>query len=127
MLDLRGVVRYRLIMLGIKKETLRQWDEELLEDLFGQLRTGHERAWATHGNIIKVISRGNCNVRANLGRLLDVMEHMDSLEPGDLALVIENMDGRTASKKDGGAYLFRSCPELADRMESIMERLRAVL
>lgn len=53
--------------------------------------------------------------------------HMDSLEPDALARVIENMEGRTESGKDGGIYLFRSYPELAARLEDIMKRLASAL
>ncbi len=127
-MDREDPVKYNSFrMLGIEKETLRQWDEELLEKLFEELKSGPERSWAAHGNIIKVIGRGNCNVRVNLCRLLDETEHMDSLEPDALARVIENMEGRTESGKDGGIYLFRSYPELGERLEGIMKRLASAL
>ena len=127
-MDREDPVKYNSFrMLGIEKETLRQWDEELLEKLFEELKSVPERSWAAHGNIIKVIGRGNCDVRANLCRLLDETEHMDSLEPDALARVIENMEGRTESGKDGGIYLFRSYPELAARLEGIMKSLASAL
>ncbi len=110
-------------MLEIDKETLRQWDEELLENLFEELRERPDRAWATHGNILQVIRRNNCDTGKYLGRLLDEMERMESLGAEQLTLVIENMAGRTEAMTDGGVHIVCRYPELALRMNDVMERL----
>ena len=42
-------------MLGLGKEVLSAWDEELLDGLFADLRLRRDRVWVLHGNILKII------------------------------------------------------------------------
>ncbi len=109
--------------LGLGKETLSAWDEELLDGLFDELRTRRDRVWIPHGNILKVIGRKYCDVGKNLGRLLGEMEHMTDLDLFQTTLVIENMAGRTEHMKDGGVYIVCSCSGPAVRMNDVMEML----
>ena len=112
-------------MLDLGEDVLTEWDEELLEQQFGKLWSEPGRVWARHGNMIGIIGRGHCDTERYLGRMLDEMQRMEDLEPYELTLIIENMAGRTESGKDGGAYLFRSHPELKERMRDVMQRIIA--
>ena len=126
-MDREEPARYNsFMMLGLGKDTLRLWDEELLDSLFADLRTKPERLWVTHGNILKVIRRNNCDAEKYLSSLLDEMEHMEDLGAADLTLITENMAGRNEALNDGGVYVFCRHPKLAARMNGIMERLTAV-
>ena len=109
--------------LEISSDTLREWDEELLEGLFETLESGNENVWAAHGNILKIIARNRCDTAGFLLRLLDAMEGMDSLDPSVLTLIIENMAGRNASMNDGGVYLICRYTPYALRMDATMHRL----
>ena len=125
-MDREEPARYgSFMMLGLGKDTLGEWDEELLERLFGDLRSGSGRAWVAHGRILDVIRRNNCDAEASLGRLLDEMERMARLDTFDITLVIENMAGRNESMNAGGAYVFRGHPDLVPRMNDVVERLIA--
>lgn len=125
-MDREEPARYgSFMMLGLGKDTLGEWDEELLERLFGDLRSGSGRAWVAHGRILDVIRRNNCDVRKHLGRLLDEMERMARLDTFDITLVLENMAGRNESMSDGGAYVFCGHPDLVPRMNDVVERLIA--
>lgn len=110
-------------MLDLQEETLREWDEELLEKLFDDLWARPGRTWQVHGDILKIIDRGHCDPQKQLSRLLDEMEKMDRLDRFELTLVIENMAGRTQSLKDGGAHVFARHKADTDRMNRIMEEL----
>ena len=108
---------------SLGKETLRMWDEELLEDLFKNLWQQPGHVWNRHGEILKIIRRNHCDATKYLERLLDEMKKMNDLDLFELTLVIENMAGRTESMKDGGAYVFHRYSKLSERMNEIMERL----
>lgn len=112
--------------LGIGEDVLREWDEELLEEQFGELLNEPGRVWTHHENIIRIMNRGRCDTERYLERLLDGMQQMEDLGPDELTLVIENMAGRTESGRDGGAYLFRAHPELQKRMREVMQHIIAV-
>ena len=59
--------RYNSFMaLDIDKDTLRSWDEELLNDRFEKLWADPEHVCAVHGNILDIIRRKNCDVRREL-------------------------------------------------------------
>ena len=111
--------------LGLSRDVLSSWDEELLDGLFEGFWAEPGRVWTMHGRVLKIISRGLCDVRKNLDRLLGEMEKMDSLDPANATLVIENMAGRTESMNDGGVRIFCMCPELFARMNEITERVIA--
>ena len=118
--------RYNSFMaLDIDKDTLRSWDEELLNDRFEKLWADPEHVCAVHGNILDIIRRKNCDVRRELSRLLGEMEKMDSLSCSSITLILENMAGRTESLKDGGVILFSGYPSLGVRMQQITEKLIA--
>ncbi len=110
-------------MLEIGKERLREWDEELLDRLFRDMWSDPERIWITHGRILKILQRKNCDMKKYLSRLLDEMEKMDQLETDQMTLIIENMAGRNEKMSDGGVCLFCSCSDLAERMKDIEDRL----
>ncbi len=110
-------------MLNIDRETLRQWDEELLEGLFRDFRSRPGQAWIPHGRILEVLRRGYCDAAPWLSRLLDEMEQTDRFDMKETTLIIENMAGRTESMKDGGVCIFCKHPETVARMKDIMERL----
>lgn len=113
-------------MLGLGKEVLSAWDEELLDGLFADLRLRRDRVWVLHGNILKIIGRNYCETGRNLARLLDEMERMSDLDLFQITLIIENMAGRTERMTDGGVYVFCRYSDLAGRMNDVMERLIAV-
>ncbi|MBR0085279.1 MAG: hypothetical protein IJL97_01895, partial [Lachnospiraceae bacterium] len=48
--------------LRIGKDVLKEWDEELLEEKFERMQTCPERAWTAHGDILKIMRRGNCDI-----------------------------------------------------------------
>ena len=56
-------------------------------------------------------------------RLLDEMAAMDSLDLLNATLIIENMAGRTADMKDGGAAVFFRLGGPVSRMNEIMEHM----
>lgn len=110
-------------MLDIEKDILKKWDEELLDDCFKSLLSAPDRVWISHGNILKIIRRNNCDARKYLSLLLDEMEKMEDLDLSHTTLIIENMAGRTEPMTDGGVYTFCKYPDLAKRMGRVMERL----
>jgi hypothetical protein len=112
---------FRTLNLG--KETLKEWDEELLDGLFDSLWADPDRVWVAHGRIVQIVRRGNCDAEAYLNRLLDEMEKMERLDTFNMTLVIENMAGRTESMNDGGVYTVCRLSGLAMRMNDIVERL----
>lgn len=112
-------------MLGLGKDTLREWDEELLDGLFQKLWSEPDRVWAAHERIVRIIARNNCDTQKNVGRLLDEMEKMEDLDEFNATLIIENMAGRTDPMNDGGVYAVCAYSGLAARMDDIMERLIA--
>ncbi len=109
--------------LDIGKDVLEKWDEELLDDYFRSLSSAPDRAWVSHGNILKIISRNNCDAEKYLSLLLDEMENMEDLDLSNTTLLIENMAGRTEPMTDGGVYIFCKYPDLAEKMGRVMERL----
>ena len=111
------------MMLELSPDTLRQWDEELLEELFRHLEDDPGRIWARHGTIIKIIGRNRCDSLQYMIRLLDEMAAMDSLDLLNATLIIENMAGRTADMKDGGAAVFFRLGGPVSRMNEIMEHM----
>lgn len=112
-------------MLDIKKDTLKQWDEELLDGLFANLWTKPDRIWSLHSRIIGIIRRGYCDTERYLGRLLDEMERMEGLSPDQLTIIIENMAGRNEPLNDGGVYIFSRHHGFGARMNDIVWRLIA--
>ncbi len=116
----------RFRMLHIGEDTLREWDEELLEGLFERFRSDPARAWVYHGDILKIIGRGRCDTDRYMNRLLDAMEQMKHPDLSTVTLIVETMAGRTESMKDGGVYILCGQPGLAERMNRITERLIAV-
>jgi len=106
--------------LHIDKTRLRDWDEELLDELFRELCTEPEHAWITHGHIIDIIKRGNCDVDSWSGRLLDEMSSMGGLDARNKILIIENMAGRSTLLDDGGVYLFCEKSSLGKKMKTVM-------
>ena len=111
--------------LGLGEEVLKEWDEELMGGLFDRMKADPDRAWAAHGDILQIIGRQHCDTEKYLTRLLEEMENMDHLSTGVMTLIIENMAGRTEPMKDGGVYVYRDHPILAERMNAVMERLIA--
>ena len=125
-MDREEHIKYTAFMrLNPGKETLREWDEELLSGLFRDFWSKPEFAWIKHNDIIKIVSRKNCDVNLYLNMLLDEMEKMACLDLHSITLVIENMAGRTEPMKDGGVYAFCRFSKLHERMNSIMEELIA--
>lgn len=110
-------------MLDIKEDTLKQWDEEILDGLFMDLWARPDRIWSCHSRILGIIRRGHCDTERYLSRLLDEMERMNGLNPEQLTIIIENMAGRNESLNDGGVYTFSRHPGLRARMNDITERL----
>ena len=110
-------------MLNLGKDTLKAWDEELLDGIFDSLWSKPDRVWVAHGRIVQVIRRNNCDAEGYLSRLLDEMEKMERLDPFNMTLIIENMAGRTESMNDGGVHVFSKHPILEKRMNDIVERL----
>ena len=110
-------------MLCLDEETLKQWDEELLEGLFSKLRETPERSWASHGDILRIISRKHCDTLRYLNRLLEEMEKLTQPDLFQTTLIIENMAGRTQGQKDGGVYVFYACSGPMERMDRITESL----
>ena len=112
-------------MLGLGKDTLSEWDRELLDGLFLNFWSEPERVWISHGTILQIIRRNNCDTEMNLSRLLDEMERMDDLPLFTLTLIIENMAGRNEPMTDGGAYVVCEYSDLAERMNDVTEHLIA--
>ncbi len=110
-------------MLDLGKDTLRAWDEELLDGIFDSLWSDPDRVWVAHGRIVKVIRRNNCDAEGYASRLLDEMEKMERLDPFSMTLIIENMAGRTESMNDGGVHTVCKLSGLEKRMNDIVERL----
>ena len=118
--------RYNMFrMLHIGEETLKEWDEELLDALFATLWTVPNRIWVPHENILKIIQLNHCDTPVYLSRLLDEMKKMEHLDHHNLTLILENMAGRTEPMKDGGVYTICKYSGLAERMNTITERLIA--
>ncbi|MCR4632715.1 MAG: hypothetical protein K5648_01145 [Erysipelotrichaceae bacterium] len=113
----------RFRMLEIDEETLKQWDEELLESLFSRLWEEPERIWTRQNHILQIIRRKHCDTERYLNRLSEEMEKMTCLDLFQTTLIIENMAGRTEGQKDGGAYVFFACSGPAERMNEAMEAL----
>jgi len=123
-MDREEPVKYnRFKMLDPGKDTLRKWDEELLENLFRDLWTNPDRIWVSHGTILGVIRRNMIDAEKYLNRLLDEMEKMESLRLFVLTLIIENMAGRNEPMNDGGVFIICKYSNLAARMNAIMEHL----
>ena len=61
-------------MLNLDKDTLRKWDEELLDHYFGRLWAEPEHTWVCHKTILEIVRRKNCDVNKCLGKLLREME-----------------------------------------------------
>ncbi len=110
-------------MLGLDRETLSAWDEELLDGLFADLRLRRDRVWIGHGDILKIIGRNYCDTGKNLSRLLDEIECMTDLDLFQNTLIIENMAGRNERMTDGGVYVFCRYSDLAGRMNDVTERM----
>ncbi|MBQ3931793.1 MAG: hypothetical protein II725_05910 [Firmicutes bacterium] len=110
-------------MLGLGKDILRAWDEELLEGIFSSFRSDPERVWVRHGDVLRIAGRNNCDTDKYLGMLLREMEDMDDLDLFNITLIIENMAGRNEALNDGGAYLFCKYTALAGKMNDITEHL----
>jgi hypothetical protein len=110
-------------MLNIGQETLKEWDEEMLDALLGRLWVVPDRIWVTHGRILKIIANGNCGMEDYLGKLLDEMDRGYDLGSFNTTLILENMAGRTEPMKDGGVYLVCMHSNLSSKMNDIMERL----
>ncbi|MBR2989924.1 MAG: hypothetical protein IKF51_00510 [Solobacterium sp.] len=104
-------------------DTLREWDEELLEGLFRDLRTETKRFWSVHDTILQIIRRNHCDAEHWLCRLLEETEKLDHLDEHNTTLIIENMAGRNTAMNDGGVYTICRYSGLAERMNEIMERL----
>ena len=113
-------------MLNLGKDTLRKWDEELLDHYFDRLWSEPEHTWGFHKTILDIVRRKNCDVDKCLGKLLREMEKMEDLDLFNMTLVIENMAGNTEPQKDGGVYVFGRYSDLAGRMNDVMEHLIAV-
>ena len=111
--------------LNIGKDTLREWDEELLDGLFARLWADPAHVWIVHGDILKIVGRNNGDAVRYLRRLLDEMEKSDRLDLFNVTLILENMAGRTESMSDGGVRLFCKYPALIPRMNDVAERLIA--
>ena len=111
------------IMLCVKEDTLKAWDEEMLDTLFASLYDNTERLWATHALLLKVIGRKWCDSALYLKRLLKEMEKMETLDLFTKTLILENMAGRDAAQKDGGVYLFAQYPTLAAEMHAILQKV----
>ncbi len=125
-MDREEPVKYSLFkQLNPGKDILRKWDEELLESLYDGLWQDPARIWVSHGNILRIISRNNCDSNQYLGRLLQEMEKMEHLDLFPMTLIIENMAGRTGPLKDGGVYIFCKYSGLAAQMNAVTERLIA--
>ena len=110
-------------MLDLGKDTLRAWDEELLDGIFDSLWSDPDRVWVAHGRIVQVIRRNNCDAEGYASRLLDEMEKMEHLDPFNMTLIIENMAGRTEFMNDGGVHTVCKLSGLEKRMNDIVERL----
>ena len=123
-MDREEPARYNsFMMLELNPETLGQWDEELLEDLFSHFQDDPGRIWTRHETILKIISRNRCDSQYYMNRLLDEMAKMESLDLPNATLIIENMAGRTAAMKDGGAAVFFRLGGPVSRMNEIMEHM----
>ena len=123
-MDREEPARYNsFMMLELNPETLRQWDEELLEDLFSHFQDDPGRIWTRHETILKIISRNRCDSQYYMNRLLDEMAKMESLDLLNATLIIENMAGRTDAMKDGGAAVFFRLGGPVSRMNEIMEHM----
>ena len=107
--------------LNLSKETLCKWDEQLLDLLFTEFNSAQAKTWISHGKILKVIDRGNCNSKEELKHLLDAMETKNFNDLADLTMVIENMAGRSGPAKDGGSFIFFKYSGDTNRMNEIME------
>ena len=109
--------------LHLGEDIFRQWDEELLEGLFRNLRTETTRFWAVHDDILQVIRRRHCDTEYWLETLLDAMSKLEHPDERNAVLIIENMAGRNAEMNDGGVYTFCRYSDLAERMNEVMEHL----
>ena len=96
-------------------------DEQLLDLLFTEFNSAQAKTWISHGKILKVIDRGNCNSKEELKHLLDAMETKNFNDLADLTMVIENMAGRSGPAKDGGSFIFFKYSGDTNRMNEIME------
>ena len=122
-MDREEPVKYNMFRsLSLGKEVLQKWDEELLKEQFARMTEDPERAWVYHGDILKIISRGNCDISFWAERLLKEMGKMERLDAKNLMLIMENMAGRTESLKDGGVYLFCRHAKLGKQMEEVMKQ-----
>ena len=113
-------------MLNLGKDTLRKWDEELIDRYFDRMWSEPEHTWVYHKTILDIVRRNNCDVNKCLAKLLWEMEKMEGLDLFNMTLVIENMSGNTEALKDGGVYVFCKSSDLAGRMNDVMEHLIAV-
>lgn len=116
----------RFQSLGLTKDQLGIWDEEILADLFEKLWDNTENTWMLHSKISEVIQRKNCNIGLNTTRLLDEMEKMDALDEMNRILIIENMAGRDANFKSGMCCFICSYTGFSDRMNRIVKKIACV-
>ncbi|MBQ6455335.1 MAG: hypothetical protein IJJ32_04545 [Eggerthellaceae bacterium] len=123
-MDREEPVKYNSFkMFNLGEETLKEWDEELLDGVFSSLWSDPDRVWVAHERIVQIIRRDNCDAEAYLGRLLDEMEKMEHLDTFNLTLIIENMAGRTESMNDGGVHVMCKLSGLGARMNGIVGHL----
>ncbi|MBE6463719.1 MAG: hypothetical protein E7003_00030 [Eggerthellaceae bacterium] len=107
-------------MLDLEEETLKEWDEELLDSVFNSLWSDPDRVWVVHERIVQIIRRCHCDAETYVNRLLGEMEKMDHLDSFNMTLVIENMAGRTESMNDGGVHAVCKLSSLEKRMNDII-------
>ena len=125
-MDREEPVKYRTFRdLGLGKDLLGKWDEELLEMCFARLEEMDAHAWIAHGDIIKIAGRGYCDAHRALSRLLSQMEKMEDLDFHTITLILENMAGRTVPMKDGGVCRIAKYKDLTGKMNEVTERLIA--
>ncbi|MBR2801783.1 MAG: hypothetical protein IKE21_04175 [Erysipelotrichaceae bacterium] len=118
--------KYRAFrQLSLSEETLKEWDEELLEDLFAGMWTDPQRVWIVHESILSILRRERCDTKRYGERLFKEMEKMDRLDQFQRVLILENMAGRNAAMNDGGVFLFRKEPGSATKMDAVCEHLIA--
>ena len=109
--------------LNPAKETLKKWDEELLEGFFEDFRLDSKQNWAVHAQILQTIQRGNCDREMYLKRLLEEMEKTADSDLFNTTLIIENMAGRNGLMTDGGVCLICRYSDLKEKMNSVMEKI----
>ena len=110
-------------LLNPDEMVLREWDAELLGEIFAQLWDEPDFVWGRHSRIIEVLNRGRVDIRYWVSRLLDEMEKMDVLDKRNKILIIENMSGRNSRENAGGVHLICTHTDLEPRMHEVMNKL----